>query len=357
MKHAQLRRLMAVAFSVTFGGALACSSSTPSDDAGGTGGSGGVGGSTTAGAGGAGGTTGGSGGTGAQDGGAGDVAVDAGSAIDEACAHLARVSCQKYGECLPWYIPLEFGDIDTCIQQYAATLCRNRLGLEGSGDTPATTEACAAARRAATCAQWFDNDLALSACLSRPGTRTTGAVCGTASQCQSAQCVVPIGMECGRCGGPLVGEGGGCTSSSECASNLQCIDLKCGLPRGLGQRCPNVSACQYDLTCWNGYCVVGTSKAGESCDATTACRVRDGLTCRDGVCIPWQFDGPGEPCIADDSRFCAGTGTCTTTGVSAVCIPGARDGEPCDHSVGPFCMPSASCIQGFCKTPDIRMCK
>jgi hypothetical protein len=345
---------MAVAFRLSFGGALACSSSTPSHDAGAAGGSGGVGGSATAGAGGAGGATGADdGGTGADDGAAGD----AGSAVDEACEHLARVTCQKYGECLPYYIPMNFGDMGTCIRQYAGTLCRNLVGIEGSGDTLAATQACAAARSGATCAEWFDNDVAVSACLPRPGTRGTGDVCGTASQCESTNCIVPIGMECGRCGGPLVAEGGSCILSSECAGNLQCIDLLCGLPRRLGQRCPNLSACQYDLTCSSGYCVVGTSKAGEPCDATMACWARDRLICRNGVCEPTQFVGPGEPCDSAAGPICAGTGTCTMSGGGGVCIPGAREGEPCDHAVGPFCVRWASCIQGFCKTPDIRLCK
>jgi hypothetical protein len=292
------------------------------------------------------------GGSGAQDGGAGD----AGSGVDEACAHLARVTCQKYSECLPWYVPLNFGDVDTCIEQHAATLCRNRLGLEDSSETVATIEACAAARSAATCAQWYHNDVAVSACLPQPGKRPTGAACGTPSQCQTTNCIVALGTECGWCGGPLVGEGGSCVSSSECAGNLQCIDLACGLPRGLGQRCPNLDACQYDLTCWYGQCIVGTANAGEPCDANTACRGGRGISCSAGICKLWEFAGPGESCNPQGSPFCR-AGDCTPVGGSDVCVAAPKEGEACDHFAGRFCLPSARCVEGFCKTPDFGKCK
>ena len=331
------------------GGAAAAGSSAAGSS--GAAGSAGIGGSSMGGSSGAAGATGVSGAGGAEDGGP----RDAGSAVDEACAHLARVTCQKYRACLPWYVPLNFGDIDTCIEQYAATQCRNRVGVEDSSETVVTTEACAAARSAATCAQWFDEDVVVSACLPRPGTRPAGAACGTASQCQSMNCVIPVGMECGRCGGPLVGDGGGCVQSSECASNMRCIDQVCGPRRGLGQRCPNVDGCQYDLACWYGECVVGSSNAGEPCDRNTACKPRIGVVCDNGVCNPWQFAGPGEPCTPS-STFCA-AGDCTMVGERNVCVAAPREGEACDHFANRFCLPSEICVGGFCKRPDISRCR
>jgi hypothetical protein len=325
--------------------AMGCSDDHP-DPTGGTGG-GGVGGS------GAGGTSGSGGG--APDAG-GAAGGDGGVTIEEACAHVARVTCQKYSECLPHFVLATFGTIDTCITQYVATLCRNHVGLEDSGDTPAATEACAVARAAATCAQWFDNDVAVSACLPQPGTRATGARCGQASQCQTNVCDIAQGATCGTCGKPLVGAGAPCTSSNECEGNLQCFDGACGLPRGLGQPCSPAGACQYAFQCIGGRCGV-PAQAGEAC-GMVPCRIRAGLTCANNTCVPIQFAGAGEPCD-NVERFCLGTGFCKMTPpvLNGTCTAGAADGEACNDVAGPYCMPWASCIGGVCKVPDLGICK
>ena len=346
MKHTDAKWAITMVVAVSLGSALGCSDSKP-DGTGGAGGSGGAGATGAAG-----------GGTDAGGGAAGAGGADAGPTVAAACAHVARVTCQKYIECLPWYVPLNFGDIDTCIKRYTATLCENRVGLDDSGDTLAATEACAAARTAATCAQWFENDLAVSACLPQPGTRPMGSACGMPSHCQSTNCIVSAGVECGTCGGPLAGEGATCTSSGQCASNLQCFEGVCGLPRGLGEPCSPFATCQYAFICVNGRCAVA-AKAGEPCSNTMPCRSRDGLSCNNGVCEPWQYAGPGEPCNELLSRLCRGSGFCKTNGVEfdGVCEAAAEEGQPCDNAQRRFCLPYASCVQGVCKVPNVGMCK
>jgi hypothetical protein len=324
-----------------------CSDAKPGE----TGGAGGSGGSSSGTAGAS-----GSGGTGGATDAGGAGGSDGGSSADEACAHEARVSCEKYDECRPWYIRATFGDMDTCVAQYAKTLCRNRLGLADTSDTPAMREACASARKTATCAQFLDNDVALNACLLlEPGKRATGAVCGTAQQCQTLRCEARAG-ECGTCGGPLVEAGGACTSGHECASNLQCFDGICGRPRGVGEPC-SFSSCQSALECGNGRCVV-PAQLGEPCDFARPCSSEAGLVCGNDVCVAWQFAGTGEPCNNAFGRFCARAGFCRTDSIpnDGICIGAALEGEACNNSTGPFCLPWAECLQGVCKVLQYGMC-
>jgi hypothetical protein len=338
-----------LAADVTLASAFGCSDPPPA----GAGGASGSAGAGTAGSGAGGAQTGGTGG--ALDAG-GTGGKDAG-AVDTACANLAHVACEKYSECLPWYIPLNFGDLATCETQYAKTLCSNRVGLAGSGDTPTQQDACAAARRSATCSEWLNNDLAVSACLPQPGAGATGSACGTASQCQSTNCQVANGMDCGSCGGPLTQAGGTCTSSGQCASNLQCIMGACGLPRGAGEACASTNACRFELTCLNGRCTP-PAQAGESC-TTTPCYSRGGLTCRSGVCEPYRFAGPSEACDLADGLFCRGAGFCKTDMISprGTCLPASKEGQPCSDTNGPYCLPWASCVNGVCTIPNYGACK
>ena len=341
-------------------GAVGCSSPPDPGATGGMAGGGGVGGST-GGSTGATGATGGTGGSpdGGPSGGAGGGSADSGPTPEEACLRLATVRCQKYNECRPRWLQANLGDVDTCVTQYAATSCRNRLGIAGSSDTPATIEACTAALTSATCAQFLDNDLAVSACLPLPGALPTGAACGTPAQCQTTTCEFPAGAECGTCGPPLRAAEAPCTSGNQCESNLQCFNGVCALPGGLGARCTNSFGCQYPLSCLVDRCAV-SANAGESC-ATAPCNDRDGLICRNRnvVCEPWELAGPGEPCNNADFRFCSGAGFCVTTGASTegTCLAAAGLGAPCNNSVGPFCLPWAQCVGGVCKIPDPGMCK
>ena len=277
-------------------------------------------------------------------------------ATEEACLRLATANCQKYNACRPRWLQATFGDVDTCATQYAATLCRNRLGIAGTSDRPATVDACAAALTSATCAQFLDNDLAVSACLALPGALPTGAACGTPAQCQTVTCEFPAGAACGRCGAPLRAAGAPCTSSSQCESNLQCFNDVCALPGGVGARCVDSFECQYPLSCMIDRCAV-SANAGESC-ATAPCNDRDGLFCRNVVCQPLQLVGKGEPCDDADFRFCR-AGFCAPTGLSTegTCVASAVVGGPCSDAIGPFCLPWARCVQGVCETADPGMCK
>jgi hypothetical protein len=343
---------MSAAIGLALTWVLGCSDPKPGET-GGAAGSGGSDSGATAGASGSG-ATGGATDAGGDTGGTGGT--DGGPTADQACAHLARVFCEKHNECKPWYIRANFGDMETCVAQYAKTLCLNHVGIADSSDTPAAREACAAATTLATCAQYLDNDVALDACLFlEPGKRATGSVCGTAQQCQTVRCEGRRG-ECGTCGGPLVPSGGRCTSGNECAGNLQCYNGTCGLPGGLGEPC-SFASCQSALECGPGRCVV-PAQQGEACDVERPCSGQAGLTCGNNVCVPWEFAGPGEPCNDGFGRFCRAAGFCraNSTLSDGICIAAAREGEACNESVGPFCLPWAECVGGVCKVPQYGAC-
>jgi hypothetical protein len=335
---------------LAFTGAIGCSSPPDPVATGGTAGSGGAGGST----GGSSGTTGGST-DGGPSGGAGGGSADGGPTPEEACLRVATARCRKYSECRPRWLQANLGDVDTCVTQYAATLCQNRLGIEGTSDTPATLEACTTALTAATCAQFLDNDVAVIACLSLPGALPTGAVCGTAAQCQTTNCEVPAGAECGTCGGPLRTAGAPCTTGNQCEKNLQCFNRVCALPGGVGATCTNSFGCRYPLSCMVDRCEE-SANAGESC-ATKPCNDRNGLFCDSGVCREWQLAGTGEVCNYFDFRFCSRGGACSNTGGDGTCVAAAAVGEPCNNSNGPFCLAWTQCVGGVCKIPNPAMCK
>jgi hypothetical protein len=337
---------------MTWGFAIGCSDPVPGET-GGAAGNAGAGGTGTSGSNGAGGAV----DAGGDSGGAGGASADAGPTAEEACEHLARVSCQKYVDCLPWYVPANFGNFDTCMEQYIKTQCRNRIGIEDSSDTPALRQACAAARSAATCAEWSDNALAVSACLLlEPGRRATGAACGTAQQCQTIKCDIAPDAECGTCGGPLVGAGAPCMTGNDCESNLECFDGVCGLRRGLGEPCSSLAACRYEFACVDGRCAV-PAKAGESC-ISKPCNSRAGLFCRmsSGVCEPFEFVETGEACDLFEGPFCRG-GVCKTdVSPKGICAAMVREGEACNDAGGPYCMNWASCVKGVCKIPQPAAC-
>jgi hypothetical protein len=186
----------------------------------------------------------------------------------------------------------------------------------------------------------------------------TGSACGTAQQCQTTKCDIPEGAQCGTCGGPLVGAGAPCVTSNDCDSNLQCFDGACGLRRGLGEPCSTASACQYEFTCINHSCQV-PARLRQSC-LTKPCDAHAGLFCQSGaqVCESFGYVNVGERCDPFEGPFCRG-GFCKLNAgnLPGVCVAMAREGEPCNDEVGPYCENWASCTKGVCKIPDYTTCK
>jgi hypothetical protein len=324
---------------MSFAWAAGCSSSSSNIVDPNTGGSGGSAGSGTGG-------TAGTGGTGG-----------AGPTAGQACADLAAAECQKISQCNPWYLQKYFGDVDTCKMRYTSTSCSSYLGLANSSDTPSTYEACAAAITSANCQQWLDSDAVLNACLPTPGMLASGATCGTAAQCQTANCNFPSGGTCGTCG-PQNGAGAQCTSDGQCSGNLFCISGQCGMPGGAGATCSSTAPCVNSLACAGGRCAIA-AKAGEACSSTLPCDGHAGLTCRNSVCQNLQYVAKGQPCNPAQGRECGQSGFCkgSTSTADGTCLAFAADGAACDTTNGPICMPYARCASGFCKVYDPSACR
>jgi hypothetical protein len=329
---------------------LACSSSPSGADADG-GGTGGAGGANSGGSGG----TAGTGGSGATTDGAAGWSSDAGTAAEQACADYAKNQCQKYSDCVPWYLVSLYGDLDACVRRETATVCAVLLRAPGTADTPSKIAACAAARRTANCEEWFEREPAVNACLPKAGPLPTGTACATSSQCQSAYCAVSFGATCGICTA-TVPAGGACVSGEECVSNLRCVDGKCGFGGKEGDSCTYNSSCHFGLGCVNGHCGA-QAKAGDSC--TLSCGYYADLNCINGVCVPTQYGNVGDACEPQAYKLCRQAGSCQISSGSkrGICVAAATDGQPCDSVNGPSCIPRAVCELGICKVRDPATCK
>jgi hypothetical protein len=300
---------------------------------------------------------GGAGGAGGSDAGGPGEGGGAGPTAAQACAELASAECEKVNECNPWYLQKYFGDIDTCKMRYTSTACSAYLGLTSSSATPATFQACATATKGATCQQWLDGDAVLNSCLTEPGMLASGATCGTASQCQTANCNFPAGATCGTCG-PQSGAGAQCSSDSLWSGNFLCVNGLCGTPGEAGAACSSTALCANSLACANGRCAI-PAKAGEACSSALPCDGHLGLFCRNSVCQNIQYVSKGQPCNPSQGRECAQSGFCkgATSTADGTCLAFAADGAACDASAGPICMPYARCTGGFCKVSDPSLCR
>ena len=359
----RMRRMTSRLSLLMFALGLGCSSPSTGDGSGGTanaGGAAGTGGAVnTVGAGGsAAGTKGGAGGasgsTGGTSGGTGGTNPEGGTTPDQICADSASAICETYRACIPTYFSQWYGDMDTCVTTLAAISCRFRLNAPGTGDTPATIAACAAARRVARCPEIFENEVV--ACLPQRGTLANGAKCATSSQCQSQYCTLAFGSDCGTCA-PTVAAGGKCTGAvGECAGSLQCVSGVCGTHPKVGEDCTFVP-CRFGLACPSGLCRE-PAKAGESC-ASNWCDTRGDLVCRNDICERWQYVGSGERCDIEVGPHCSRASICKASpgSTSGTCLPPAAEGQACDEVTGPACVPWTNCRMGVCKVPDSTSCK
>ncbi|HMI88198.1 MAG TPA: hypothetical protein VK550_29135, partial [Polyangiaceae bacterium] len=360
----------------TAGGAcdpgLTCLSSVCVDTTGAGGTTGGAGG-TVGGAGGttgggAGGTTGGASGGSAGSGGVGGMAgsggtagngADAGSGteLEQACGNLADAYCQKLSQCAAFAFRADYGDLETC-RSRDARVCTTFGGLAGTSETAPNRQACAAALTAATCAAWIgDFESALPACLEMPGSRASGEVCASNSQCQTAQCKAPSGASCGVCA-PAHGPGESCTYSGDCINQLPCVSGVCVKPGALGASCASTSTCRGELVCKASVCAK-PAQAGEACTAGMCDGFQELFCASSRVCQKVRYAAPGESCDLSAGIHCERSGICRTSGTASqgTCVAAAADGSACNATAGPACLPGAQCVSGYCQVPDPAACR
>jgi hypothetical protein len=140
---------------------------------------------------------------------------------------------------------------------------------------------------------------------------------------------------------------------------LSCIGGTCrSLPSG-GDPCTATTACQAPFVCKAGSCAV-RGEAGDSCMTTPdTCDGFAGAYCAVGkVCGSVTYAPAGSFCDNATVR-CEKSGFCKlgATGTAGTCLKAAADGEACSNTIGPYCMPPASCVGGFCKVADPATCR
>jgi hypothetical protein len=204
-------------------------------------------------------------------------------------------------------------------------VCQNQIALPGSGMTPTTVEACAAALDASSCELPYGPPAVCNFHGSLPG----GAPCNEGLQCQS-----------GLCGGTALFGAGGQLGPWTCGT--------CEPFAAIGKAC-SPGGCSADAICLakgkTSVCVAITQgDVGATCDALAA-QCKTGLYCsaQTGRCA--KPAGAGEPCGEGSDPGgcaaplgCAGTPeTCRSGSVGAQCIS-----DP-DCASGLGCGPSGTC--------------
>ena len=325
------------------------------DDIGTTGGTGGGG----TGGGGTGGTGGGdvdateAGGTGGGEAGAemGPVSTDP----NVICADMQRY-CERFNECAPYYIGLEFGTVAKCTERLKLS-CVDAVMAAGSGRDGATMAACTAALATASCDDLFNRNIA--ACNFK-GTRANGAACGANEQCSSGRCATTA-TGCGMCA-DFAADGAVCAADDDCAPGRLCNESdRCVVPADAQAVCSTARPCRYGFSCVAGTCQPAAMTEAGVC-AGGGCSLPHGLYCATtNTCARIPLAPPGMACrdSASAPTYCAG-GSCILpqTGDVGTCFAFAADGQPCgDSSDNELdCQAPALCLAGTCKLPSSSTC-
>jgi hypothetical protein len=298
------------------------------------------------------------------------VAPPAGPTATQACEAYARANCARQQACSNGFlITRVYADLATC-EQRTRDGCVASLAANGTGQTPANVQACAAAFPTVACADLLNGDNLPAACATPVGRLAMGAACRYAAQCQSSFCAVPTGTNCGTCGprpsagapcngpGAPVGCGGGglsCVGETATAPGT-CLALgargslcDATRPCGAGLSCTPVAVTAPRRTCEPAGTTVGAACGGAS---APGCDGALGLACNPmtRTCATISVVAAGVACgLRDDGTFaaCANSGDCqgyTLMTPRGTCRASAAEGAACDRAQGPFCRTPASCV-------------
>ena len=339
-----------------------------------------------------------SGGDGGSSSGSGSSSGGGTSAM-QACADSAHASCTQRDKCsLNGYLNNQaYGGEMNC-EARTETTCVLNLGGTGTGQTPATLEACVAVYPSYTCSDYFDANPP-PACVVA-GTLATGSPCGANAQCQSSFCAIGAYAICGTCQ-PLPAAGATCQVNADCGRDLDCVKPTGSNAMTMGACAEYVASGGACLTgtapCQNGYSCVGdneTAKTMGSCQASgqtvgapcdgsrktaASCEGDLGLACIPtakgssvGTCQAITLVGNVQPCGDLGAAPITGYASCqqgfcqmaTPTATSGTCTQQSGDNGPCstDPTTPPCgapakCVPTAAgSMMGTCTLPDAAKC-
>lgn len=281
-------------------------------------------------------------------------------------------ACAAYAGAYVDYAQRCSGDVDpsrrdAIVSRYA-TLCRDALGLPGTGDVTSALNSCTSGLKSATCHESVNQ---IDGCdLDIRGTLGDGAACVSGGQCQSGDCTFttqgPVGGDggintsCGTCK-PALADGADCTSGGTCVTGDVCkytfdsttgaetgVCTKKPAPGDVGASCTSAAECKAPNHCdftsstvGDGTCAAPVASGG-ACETSNDCA--DGLACiRDatsatGTCGTAVAEGSA--CTSTDS--CATGLACDPSTQKCVKIKFAAADAPCDGE-------TILCSQGSCR--------
>jgi hypothetical protein len=230
------------------------------------------------------------------------------------------------------------------------SVCMSRSGTRSTGYTADWLRRCASAldARPAGCL-----DAVVPECV-QPTGKIAGGICGSSLECASGACAKRsnIDRQCGLCM-PTSGEGGDCDASKECAPGLGCEAGKCvpGGP-GDGQPCSEANPCRFGFHCEGspeGTCAPDVAK-GMSCLYPWQCA--PGLVCPGGAPGGTCVEPGGEGAVCTFGADCRAPLGCRVADdpAASVCAPAeppAGAARACDDFLL-FCDAGEACVMGVC---------
>jgi hypothetical protein len=283
--------------------------------------------------------------------------MDAGSP-DQACQAYASARCAKWQSCEPANVKADFADATTCVAR-EKEVCLNSISAPGTGNTPASMTACAAAYTNWSCPDWA-NSIVPEPCKIQPGSKAKGNPCIFSAQCASGYCSIPRGATCGACDDlPQVGTR--CVAGNSCAGNGLYCDGVTGTCQAqvmtAGAFC-DAGSCGYLLDCvapldgGAGTCMPLGTEVDAGCFGSQHdapyCASQFGFVCLKNHCQQELFAFAGSACAYNSSTNsytrCTAGSTCVAGDGGSTCVAAAAEGFACDTALGINCITPARCV-------------
>jgi len=295
---------------------------------------------------------------------------------DQACADSGTATCTKLDQCVVNGTTIRYGGATTCqVRQKEA--CLVRLGATGTGNTPAAVEGCVSQVPSASCSDFDSGNI--PECQAKIGSGANGAPCAFGGQCESANCALATGTNCGTCAAP--NRAGDSCATTSCSQGFACVTAtqQCQ-PRGTaGGTCDADHPCGAGLSCvtpaamTSGICRAAGNSVGAVCDAkhqtAPGCDPNAGLYCdaSTNTCLAFTYAIAGAQCgsVNHGTVVCTNASTCfgAQGQTPGMCVADALEGMSCDTQTGPSCLPPATCVtgsatatSGVCRLPDPTVC-
>lgn len=237
--------------------------------------------------------------------------------MEQTCTTVAKGICGRLTRCqLAFRAARDYQDGNCTKVEHDR--CFRTLSRKNTGDSVTNLEACAAARTAQSCGDYFAGT-ALTACDTPKGPLKDGQACVVSAQCDSQYCDLAASASCGKCAQRLAA-GGVCDANGDCQVAFVCkramaADLTgaCTKRALSGEPCNADNGCADNLVCSgartenmvaiDGVCRARTADAGMPCNDDLVC-LRD-LSCI-GFARAKMTNGTCQPLVTVEGAPCGG---------------------------------------------------